>query len=128
MSKRYYLSRVIGSGTTDDPRRAAIEDYGITYVAEVGDADWALCLVASRNHLQFRNDPNIDPLPDYPLDAKINSMHDPTRAGMWRALERFGVNFNDLGSISGYREVIRRCGQTLNPSFSEDRFDVADVP
>lgn len=139
MAKRYYLCPVIGTGaSTDDPVRPAVADLGASYVAVIpSDPNtgqpvypWCLVMVAQTDHTPLLTPAaraaGIDALPDFGKDIKVNAMHDATRSAMWQTLLKRAVPFNDLGSVTGYREVIRRVGQTLDPNFHEDAFDLAD--
>lgn len=89
---------------------------------------WALCHVAAKDHAVLRSDKRIDPLPDFPMDGKVSAVNEQTRSAMKAALNRRGLPAAAIvDGKDGYREVIRAVGRALNPAFSEDSFDVADV-
>jgi hypothetical protein len=133
--KRYYMVDIIGSGTDDDPYRPALDFAGIRYAGVIPSnpdgtpaSTWALCIVAAKDHNMLRNDSRIDALPDFPMDGKVSAINNATKGLMKAALTRRNLNANTLvEDKDGYRDVIRGIGRALEPAFSEDKFDVADV-
>lgn len=85
---------------------------------------FSLVLVKSRDHARIINDPLMHPLPDMPLDAKVSSIHTPTKNAMLSKLAALGVDTSWIGTADGYREVIRGIGRINNPNFDENSFDV----
>lgn len=135
MAKRYYISKIVGDGTEGNAFRAKVEDYGVQYSAEIQSdpvtglplKDWCLCVVAAKDHSQLRKDADIDPLPDFPMDGKVSSIHTNTKNDMVNKLKKRNINTAFLASTDGYREVIKEVGKQLNPNFDENALDVADV-
>ncbi len=151
MSKRYYLSSIVGTGTIDDAFRAKLGDLckqqtdagNKSLCAQFIGTDpttghplkpWALCIVGSLNHQPFIGVTGIDALPDYPLDGKVAAIQRNKLLALIAALNARGVDVtqfltNPDGSIKadGFRDAIRGMGQQLNTAFSEDNFDCSDV-
>lgn len=89
---------------------------------------WALVIVASKDHAELRNKPSIDPLPDFPLDGKVNAINAATKGLMKAALVRRGLNADAIvDGKDGYREVVRGIGRALDAAFDENKFDITDV-
>lgn len=131
--KRYVISPIVGDGSMDNPYRAKVQDMVTNCTAEIptGDdgrptSDWCLALVAAPNLGAIIADPEIDLLPDFSKDAKISSMHGPTKTAMLNALQRRGFPKAQFDGVDGFREVLRTVGRRLNPNFHEDSFDVSD--
>ena len=131
MSKRYYLSDIIGTGDIDDPYRPAVADLGVQWVGTIesgpdGRPLYTDCvtLVDTVNHGALRSDPRIDPLPDFPLDGKLSSINASTKSSMDAALSRRGFNLTGINSSDGYRDVLQKIGQQRSAAFDIDKFDV----
>lgn len=84
-------------------------------------------LVSSRNVARFRNDADVDMLPDFPLDAKVSAMANPKRTEMKATLTKYGIPTSVVDTADGYRDVIRAVGRTIKPDFVEDSFDVTEI-
>lgn len=132
MSKRYYLAPIVGDGSEQNPFRAKVPR-GVNHVAEIKigpdgkpASAYALVLVAAINHLPLLTDPEIDALPDFPKDAKVNAMHAATKTAMRAAMTKRGIPTADVDNADGYRDVIRSIGRGLNGNFHEDNFDVSE--
>ncbi len=133
MSKRYYICDVIGDGTDGNEYRPSVADIqGVNWVGSIpGDAQgrplfpWALVLVATNNHAQLRDVAGIDPLPDFPLDGRMNAVNNAAGNAMSAALSRRGVSVS-WGGTDGYRDVVRAIGRRLDAAFDENKFDVAE--
>lgn len=133
MTKRYYISKVIlvvdeEAGTRDAVLRAAQivgEDaIAASNVAIAADGTlvlpWALCVVEANNHAVLMSDPDIYPLPVFPLDAKVSSMQTHTKATMLNALAARNIPTDWIGSADGFRDVVRGLGRLANPAFDEN--------
>jgi hypothetical protein len=134
MSKRYYIVPIVQYVNEDgfEAYRAKVPQ-GMSFVAEIPTgpdgrptSSWALVLVSAIDHLPLLEDPEIDPLPDFPKDAKVSAMHQATKQAMRAALVRRGVGGGSADNADGYRDVLRAIGRRLNPDFHEDRFDVSE--
>lgn len=131
MSKRYYLSDLIGAGDHLDPIRPAVADLGVNWVGAIesgpdGRPLYADCIVMvnTPNHAVLRSDPRIDSLPDFPLDGKLSSINAPTKSAMDAALTRRGFNLTGINSSDGYRDVLQKIGKQRSAAFDIDKFDV----
>lgn len=141
--KRYYVCKVIGDGLEPETAfRPAIADIvdpktgqpAFSYSVVIGNdaagrptKDWCLVLAAGKDHRLVAGSPDIDALPDYPLDAKMSAMHAPTRSAAVAKLQARGIDTSRFANADGYRELVRALGQDQDPSFHEDKFDVSDV-
>lgn len=143
MAKRFYVCRIIGDGTPfggSGPYRAAIEDVVdpqtgfqafslntiISSDPNTGEPllPWCLVIADGARHSLVNGNPDIDPLPVFALDAKVSSMHTPTRNAMGAAMQARGINTAFVGTADGYRDVINGLGRLHNPTFDVADFDV----
>lgn len=130
--KRYYISPIIGDGTEFNPFRPKIADYGVAWVGSIPSDpntgqplfNWTLVMVNAVNHGTVLADNAIDALPDFPLDGKVSAINTATKNAMLTKLEARGIDTAFIGNADGYRDVIRGIGQKLEPTFSENNFDV----
>lgn len=131
--KRYYLCDIIGNGSEENSYRVIVANHGVAYVAVIPSDqytglplhNWALTRVAAGSHVNIRN--ICDPLPDYPMDGKVNGIHNATRSKMKTDIQnRTGQSSAWVDGVDGYREVIRGLGKFLEPTFDENNFDVAE--
>jgi len=130
--KRYYLSPIIGDGSSFDAYRPKLAEYGVSHVALIPSdaaghptATWALCLVDAPNHAALIADPALRVLPDFPLDGRLTALSPSGRTAAEAAVTHFGIATDTLDFSNGYRELIRSIGRRLIPSFNENNFDVA---
>lgn len=85
--------------------------------------DWTLSVVTHPINVPIPNDPRVDMLPDYSLDAKVSAMHAPTLSAMKQAMSKRGISTGFLDDrVDGFREVVRAIGQAINPGFNESYF------
>lgn len=133
MSKRFYLCKVFGDGSIDNPYRPAVADHGVSWAGQIATDDtgkpiydWALCVVEAKAHAKLIADPAIDALPDYAMDAKVSAMHTPTKTAMKAALAKRGIETDWVNNADGFREVIRNLGKLHDARFDENDFDVVD--
>lgn len=140
--KRYYVCKIIGDGIEPETAfRPAIHDiidpstgmrafdYSAAIVTDENGqpvSDWCLVIAAGRDHKLAANNPDIDQLPDYPLDAKIAAMHTPAKNQAMARLQSRGINTGKFANADGYRDLIRGLGKEHDANFSEDSFDVSD--
>ena len=132
--KRYYVCDVIEEQTEEGRRYyPAVEDHGVNYVADIKvnpttgllESPWCLVMVSGNNHERIIADPRCVPMPDFPLDGKVNAMHNATKSQMETRLAARGILLN-LAAADGYRDVIRGLGRLLNPRFDENNFDISE--
>lgn len=134
MSKRYYISPIIGDGSEFNPFRPKVADYGVSWAGSIPSdpntgqplSTWALVVVNAKNHAALLADDAINALPDFPLDGKVSSVHTATKNNMIAKMKKRGINTAFIDSTDGYREVIRGVGKILDPQFDENNFDVAE--
>lgn len=134
MSKRYYISPIIGTGSEEDPFRPKVADYGVSWAGSIPSnpntghptSPWALVIVNAKNHAALLADGTIDALPDFPLDGKVSSVHTATKNAMINKMQARGIDTSFIAGTDGYREVIRGVGKILDPQFDENNFDVAE--
>lgn len=131
MSKRYYISAIIGAGDSLDPFRPAVADLGVAWVGAIesgpdGRPLYADCIVMVNtvDHAALRSDPRIDPLPDFPLDGKLSAINSGVKTAMDNMLTRRGFNVTGINSSDGYRDVLQKIGQQRSAAFDIDKFDV----
>lgn len=127
--RRYYLSKVIGDGSSpEDAIRAELADKGVPHVAVMKDGakagDWCLCLVNTEDHTVLRDLKDTEEWPDFPLDGKINAINQVARARINNALTKRKINLNAVSLADGYRDALNNVGRLLRPEFDVDKFDV----
>lgn len=134
MSKRYYISKIVGTGDEFDPFRPKIADYGVSWSGSIpsdpvtGHPLHSDCMVivATPNHAVLKGDPDIDAMPDFPLDGKLSAITTGTKTAMFDALTARGFDVSGLGNTDGYREALQKVGLQRSPDFNIDNFDVAE--
>lgn len=133
MSKRYYISKIIGTGDEFDPYRPKIADYRVSWAGSIpSGADGrplypdCLVLVATANHAVLRGDVDIDAMPDFPLDGKLSGITAGTKTAMFNALERRGFDTAGLTNTDGFRDALQKIGLQRSSAFDIDNFDVAE--
>lgn len=134
--KRYYLSKIIGDGRSPEtafkPKIGLIP--GLNYVSEIKSdpvtgspaEQFALCLVAARNHSAILADADNRALPDVPLDVKMNAINASTKSKFVDDLAFFGIDSAFINSADGFRDSVRYLGKRLNANFDENNFDVSE--
>lgn len=136
--KRWILSKIVAD---EDPEfgvvyRMAIQryqDFAYAFGEVPVDPEtgiptnaFGFALVASKDMARFRNDLDVDVLPDFPLDGKVSALHQPTKVAMRGVLEKHGLPVSLADNADGFRDVVRGIGRAINPAFDEDRFDVSE--
>lgn len=129
MSKRYYISDVIGDGSMDSPYRAKIQDGVINGIQSVitGKPDgsplfsWVLCIVDADNHGILVPMTGVDQLPDILGNINALDLSVPARASIDNAISRVsaGVTISDQMS---YDDIISDLGKALNSTFDVSKF------
>jgi hypothetical protein len=129
--KAYYVSKIIGTGTEDDPYRPKVADHGVSWAGSIlsrpdGKPLHPDCLVVVEavNHAPLRADPDIDAMPDASLDLKVSSINTATKNGMINKLRKRGFATQFIDSTDGYRDVIHGIGRQRDPDFDVANFDV----
>lgn len=67
MTKKYYISKVIGDGTESDAYRPKISDYPINSMSRTckDEDDWCLCLVDANDHALWADDSDISEIEEF---------------------------------------------------------------
>jgi hypothetical protein len=118
--RRWYLAPIVGRGTTDDPFHAETLGHGgSALIPSRADGHprhaHALVLVSSTQHADLEADPGILPLADLSdLDTDVSDLPAEKRAWLIAAAESRGVSSDGLA-----REIVRRIGELLEPTFDE---------
>lgn len=136
MAKRYVLCGIVGTGSREDPYRAIVQGFpGInaTFVIRSGsdgrpNPNVAFARVGGKNLAPILSMSDVEILPDFPLDAKLNAMHTATRHRMKQQIVARGFDPSVVDDADGFRDVIRGVGLFLQPGFNEDTFDVSEEP
>lgn len=129
MAKRYYLCELDITVDEDGTiyRDPCILKYGGDCAA-VGPMDpqinYTLVLFEAKNHGQVVSDPRIRPLPEFPLDGRVNALSTAAQNALNNALSRFQVPIS-VSQADGYRQVVRNIGRYLDPTFDENNFDLS---
>lgn len=139
MAKRWIISNIVADQDPDLGTfyRMAIQRYpNLHYafgeipsdpVTGLPTKTFGFALVASADMARFKDDPEIDVLPDFPLDGKIAAMHGPTKTALKAMLTKHGIASSYADNADGFRDVIRAIGKEINTTFVEDSFDVSEV-
>lgn len=135
--KRYYLSRVVGTGATradmlrakaDDLAGAAGGNCSATIPSGAVAGDWCLAVVDCRDHTALLADPDCRDFPDLTLDALLTTISATLRNRLLTALQAAGIDTTGITSTTAFRVVVRRAGQKFDAAFTENAFDVAPAP
>ena len=131
--KRYYITKIIGDGTENNPYRPKIADAGVSWVGAIPTgADgkplfaWAFVLAATANHVTLLADTDNDGLPDLSPDATLGSLSTLVRTALLNRLADRGIDVSDIKTTTTYRALLNRVGQRLSGAFDINRFDVAE--
>lgn len=128
--RRYYLARIVGSGTQGDPYRAKAANYGVNHVASVPtDAitgaplkGYALLLVDAADHAALLGDADLDALPNVALTKALTKAQ--RDAIVQQASSRLGLTIT-LGSGATLGDAVTAIGQALDGAhFTVERFGV----
>lgn len=129
--RRYYLSRVVGTGTFTDKLRSSAQDLlegvaGVTiHVAIKPGAvagDRCFVNVDAPDHTVLVADAGHAPLPDLALDAQLNTISTTLRNRLLSDLQAAGVDTTGITATTAYRIAVRRAGRAFNAVFDENGF------
>lgn len=131
-TKRYYLSTIIGDGTEENPYRSACAAHGVNFAGMVSsdpetglpNLPWSLVIVSTASHAALLADPNIESLPDFPLDGKTSAISTDVLAAMLVSFQRFNIPATIADTADGYNEVIRGIGRLMVADFDEKNLDI----
>lgn len=133
MSKRFYICKVIGDGTEDNPYRPKVADYPVSWSGMLpsnpdGTPKYGFTFViaATQDHTALLADPQIKGMPELSLDAQIGSLSKDLRDKMLAYFDEEGIDRTGLNLQSTMRDVLRRVGKHLEAAFDENRFDVRE--
>lgn len=130
--KRYYLSKVVGSGTRQDMFRAKADDLAAAAGGNCSAAirsgsvagDWCLVVVDCRDHTALLADPDCRDFPDLTLDAQLNTVSAQVRNRILTALTNAGIDVSTIRATDAFRVLVRLVGRRFDGAFTENAFDV----
>lgn len=130
--KRYYVCRVVGDGTENNPYRPKVANYPVNWVGILGSNPdgtpkkaWALVLVNAVDHTALLADNQIKAIPDLSLDATWGTLSTPQRNAAKNAIEAEGIDLSWVNNQTTIRKILRYLGQEQESGFNENKFDVA---
>jgi len=132
MAKRFYICKVVGDGSDENPYRPKVADYpNVNWTAIInsnpdGSPKYSFAFVVANtaDHQVLLDDPLIKGMPELSLDAQIGTLSKAVRDKMLAYFDQEGIDRTGLTLQSTMRDVLRRIGRHLAPSFNENRFDV----
>jgi hypothetical protein len=131
--KRYYISKVVGTGVFGDTYRAKVADYGVPYAAVIPTDDqgkpkfgYCFVLAGGRSHALLRADPDIKPLPDFPLDGKLSGIQTQVMDAAEASLRDTGFIVSNLSNSAGYRDWLKSIVAQQDPLVNIDNMDVQE--
>lgn len=129
MAKRYYLCDLVqvtnpAGGTSQVPVVATIPGVNWSGVTDAANGR-ALVIVAAANHNALRNRADVDPMPDAPLDRKLNTIGQQTLGAYQAALTRRGLGAT-MAQSEEYRAEMNRVGRLMDANFDVDQMDVSE--
>lgn len=120
MPRRVYLSKIVGSGTEDDPFRAKVADHGAAHGATIpSQADgtpastWALLIAEATSLDSVDGDADNDGLPQTAADATLTGKE---RKDAQRVLDKWGAPVT-VAQGDTLRSVVERTGRALDPDY-----------
>lgn len=137
MSKRYYLSDIIGDGSEENPYRAALDTHtGVKFSTSIPTEDdpqspnyskpkFGACfaIVETNNHGPLRADSRLEAMPDEPLSKTMASIPETAKTAMLLSLSRKGFS-TGINVSSTYKATLQDIGMQRDPVFDIDNFDV----
>lgn len=138
MAKRYAISPIIGSGTVEDPYRAAIAEVPETATSALipskpdGSPKWrfAFVLFDSPRLIELRAVSNALVFPDHATDSRMDAMQGQTRSGWKQSVEAYDLDGQgthlDAANVDAesFRDVLLRLVQQLDPGANFDAIQV----
>lgn len=129
--RRYYVCPVVGDGSESSPYRPKVADYGVSYVALLGQnpdgstrRQWAFVLVNALDHTSILADNQIFALPDLSLDATLGALSNPQRNAVIRYMNDIGIDTSGVNTNTTVRDVVRLFAAEQESPFDENAFDV----
>lgn len=139
--KKYYLSKI---KQVMDPNigelvwKHRLQEYvGVEFLVGAIESDpntgapvhpAALVLVGGIDHAQFKNDPELIPMPDVAKDTKVSAIHTQTKLKCKADIKGFGFSDESVEAVwnnaDGLRDVLSYYGKLNNPAFDPDNFDL----
>lgn len=144
--RRYYLSKIVGDGSIEDPYRHRLQEL----IDTASEADFIggeiavdgttgqplhpaiLCMVSATNHSAFVADSGLIPLPHVPLDSAAGGIAPGVRSGVKaRLVAELGYGQAAVDAVweggTSFAAVLDHYGQLNNSSFSAVAFDLTDL-
>lgn len=138
---RYAICRILGDGQPPDGYYAAINAVLIPGVGiqayhtiqqigidtSTGALLYPWCITASNlipgaTWGLISDNPDVDLLPDYALDAPFSGIDLPLRNATAAAMQARGIDTSFITAAMSYRDVIEHLGRMHEPLFSTDSF------
>lgn len=130
MSKRFYITKIIGNGSEENPYRPKVADYNVSWSGVIpSNPDgtpkfgFTFVIVSTQNHQPLLADPQIKGMPELSLDAQISTLSKDVRDKMLAYFDEEGISRTGLTMQSTMRDVLRRVGKHLSAEFDENNFD-----
>lgn len=128
------MSKVIGTGSLEDPYRPELRDHATAQGVSVSSviptdangiptAAFALCVVNAPDHTVFDGLVDTDRFPDITLDSKVSVLKTAQRNELENFLSKRGINTSKIGINTTFGEVVRTAGKHLDPNFELLGFD-----
>jgi hypothetical protein len=129
MAKRFYISKVIGDGTEENPFRPKVADYPVTWMGMFSHPAvraWALVKVDAVDHADLIADTQIRPIPEGSLDKTVGSLPAAVKKKLNDYLTENGIDTSWVKNTMTIREVVRNLGQMHDSRFEETKFGGQD--
>lgn len=130
MSKRFYITKIIGNGSEENPYRPKVADYNVSWSGVIpSNPDgtpkfgFTFVIVNTQNHQALLDDPQIKGMPELSMDAQISTLSKAVRDKMLAYFDEEGIDRTGLTMQSTMRDVLRRVGKHLSAEFDENNFD-----
>ncbi len=123
---RYYISKIIGTGTETDPKRPKIAEYGVNFsITHSDQLDWCLGVTDAGNVDSLVSDVDVVIFPAQSLDTLVFSVDESVRNQLFVQIQAFtGQSLTDLLPTTTFRRVLEYLGAILEPGFQPENFRV----
>lgn len=129
--QRYFLSRVVGTGSFADKFRPKTLDVlanvpGVTVHAAIADGAGAgaRCLVnvVADDLTALLGDADHTAFPAITLDARLSTLSTQTRNQILTFLTNQGIDVSGIQTTDAFRVLVRRVGRAFRSEFDENAF------
>jgi hypothetical protein len=131
VAQRYYISKVVGTGTFSDKFRSKAQDLlanvaGVDVHVKIKDGavagDWCLVNVSAADHAVLLADADHVAFPQITLDAQLNTVSAGVRNAILTACQNRGIDTSGVTGATAFRVLVRRAGRALSAVFDENTF------